>query len=35
MDMGFWLEQGEADMTTFGEIEPRVQPAVEILAPRP
>ena len=32
MDMGFWLEQGKAEMTNSGDAEPRVRPAVKILS---
>jgi class 3 adenylate cyclase/tetratricopeptide (TPR) repeat protein len=35
MDMGFWLEQGKADMANSGHVEPRVRRAVKMLGPRP
>ena len=35
MDMGFWLEQEEANKTNSADVEPRVRPAVKILGLRP
>jgi len=35
MDMGFWLERGEAEMTNSGHMEARLRPIAKILGPRP
>jgi hypothetical protein len=31
MDMGFWLERGEAEMTNSGHMEARLRPIAKIL----